>query len=179
MGRDKALLEYRGSTFLNHLISVFAPRVAPLVVVLGHHAEDILATIQEPQVVKIVVNENYRMGMVTSLQAGIRAIPSEVDAAMFGLVDHPTVKESTIDLLVEQFQGGQRILAIPCYQNQRGHPVIATRSILEKILHLQNYSTPKTVIRKHSSDTTLVEVDDPGVVLDIDEPGDYESVAQF
>ena len=177
MGRDKALLEYRGSTFLNHLISLFSPRVNPLIVVLGHHAETIRPTIQELPTPKVVVNRDYMRGMLTSLQTGIRALPSDVGAAMFTLVDHPAVEEATVDQLIERFQAARSVLAIPCYREQRGHPVIAARPILEEIVRLPEDSSAKTVIRGHRLETTFVEVDDPGVVLDIDRPGDYGAMA--
>ena len=177
MGRDKALLEYHGSTFLNHLISLFSPRVDPLIVVLGHHADAIRPTIQQRPPVKVVINRDYEKGMLTSLQAGIRALPSDVGAAMFTLVDHPAVEESTLDRLIEQFRAGGQPLSIPCYQQRRGHPVIAARPILEEILRLPEDSSAKTVVRDHRRQTTLVEVDDPGVVLDIDRPSDYDAMA--
>ena len=177
MGRDKALLEYHGSTFLNHLISLFSPRVDPLIVVLGHHADAIRPTIQQRPTVKVVINRDYKKGMLTSLQAGIRTLPSDVGAAMFTLVDHPAVEESTVDRLIEQFQAGRQALAIPCYRRQRGHPVIAARPILEEILRLPEDSSAKTVIRGHRRETAFVEMDDPGVVLDIDRPSDYDAMA--
>ena len=177
MGRDKALLEYRGSTFLNHLISLFAPRVDPLIVVLGHHAEAIRSTIQRRPTANVVINQDYKQGMLTSLQAGIRALPSDIEATMFTLVDHPAVKESTLDRLIEQFRTGQKALAIPCYGRRRGHPVIAARPILEEILRLPDDSSARTVIRAHRHETTFVEVDDDGIVLDIDRPSDYDTMA--
>ncbi len=177
MGRDKALLEYRGSTFLGHLISLFSPRVDPLIVVLGHHAETIRLTIQQRSSAKVVVNQDYKKGMLTSLQAGIRALASDVGAAMFTLVDHPAVEESTLDRLIERFRTGGLPLAIPCYGGRRGHPVIAACAILEEILQLHDDASAKTVVRAHRRETAFVEVDDPGVVLDIDRPGDYRAVA--
>ena len=177
MGRDKALLEYRGSTFLNHLISLFSPRVDPLIVVLGHHAETIRPTIQQRPTAKVVINQDYKKGMLTSLQAGIRTLPSDIGAAMFTLVDHPAVEGATVERLIERFQAGGRPLAIPCYRRRRGHPVIAARPILEEILRLPDDSSAKTVIRGHRRETAFVEVDDPGVVLDIDRPSDYGAMA--
>ncbi len=177
MGRDKALLEYRGSTFLNHLISLFSPRVDPLIVVLGYHAETIRPTIQQRSAAKVVINQDHEKGMLTSLQVGIRSLPSDVGAAMFTLVDHPAVGESTLDRLIERFQAGRQALAIPCYERQRGHPVVAARPILEEILRLSDDSSARTVIRAHRHETTFVEVDDDGIVLDIDRPSDYDTMA--
>ena len=51
MGRDKALLPIGRETFVQHLIALLQGRVSPLLVVLGHHAEEIEAWIT-PQAAK-------------------------------------------------------------------------------------------------------------------------------
>ena len=63
MGRDKALLPYRNSTFLNYILSVFLPRLDPLIVVLGCHAELIRESVDsaafpeaDRERVRVVVN---------------------------------------------------------------------------------------------------------------------------
>jgi molybdenum cofactor cytidylyltransferase len=180
MGRDKALLDFQGSTFLNRLIALFLPRVDPLVVVLGHHAASIRKTISadpsHPARVQVVINEQYKQGMLSSFQAGIRALPTEVSAALFTLVDHPAVRASTLDQLLETFERRQPLLVIPRHQEQRGHPVVAARVILEEILALPAGSSPKNVIRAHRAETSFVDIDDPGVVTDVDSPGEYEEL---
>ena len=77
MGRDKALLAYRGTTFLNHWISILQPRIEPLIVVLGHHADSIRRSVAVGP--RIVVNPDYRRGMLSSLQVGIRVLPPRSD----------------------------------------------------------------------------------------------------
>jgi molybdenum cofactor cytidylyltransferase len=181
MGRDKALLDYRGSTFLNHLISLFLPRLSPVVVVLGHNAPAIRAAIAaEPAAesadLRVVVNDRYKLGMLSSLQAGIRALPPGAPGALFTLVDHPAVQESTLDQLVEAFARGGAPLVIPRYQAKRGHPVAASRAILEEILALPAETSAKDVIHAHRSETRFLDVDDPGVVTDVDSPPEYEDL---
>ena len=180
MGRDKALLDFQGSTFLNRLVALFLPRVDPLVVVLGHHAASIRETISadpsHPAPLQIVINEHYQQGMLSSFQAGIRALPAETSATLFTLVDHPAVRASTLDQLLETLARKQPLLVIPRYQGQRGHPVAAARSILDEILALSGDSSPKNVIRAHRAETVFVDVDDPGVVTDVDLPEEYQAL---
>lgn len=174
MGRDKALLEYRGTTFLGHLIAVLETRVDPLIVVLGHHADAIGETL--PAGLRIVVNADYKSGMLTSLQAGIRALPPGTDAALFTLVDHPAVQGATVDRLISQLAEQQALLAIPRYGDRRGHPVIARRSILDEILSLSPDSSAKAVIGAHRPETLFVDVDDAGILRDVDLPEEYDEL---
>jgi len=178
MGRDKALLPFRGSTFLNHLVSLLLPRVRPLAIVLGHHAEAIRETIVpsgDPDL-RVVTNPRYKQGMLTSLQAGIRALPVDIPAALFTLVDHPAVNEATIDRLLRESGDTGAPVVVPRYRGERGHPVVVSRSVLDGILALPPDGSAKTVIREHRPETHFVDVDDPGVVTDVDLPGEYEAL---
>ena len=172
MGRDKALLEYRRTTFLGRIIAVLEPRVEPLVVVLGHHAEAIRQAV--PGGPRVVVNANYQAGMLTSLQTGIRELPPDTEAALFTLVDHPAVAEETVELLIGDWAKARPLIAIPRHGGRRGHPVIVKRQVLDEILALGPESSAKDVIRSHRDRTLFVDVDDAGVLCDIDLPEQYE-----
>jgi len=175
MGRDKALLPYQGSTFLNHLISLLLPCVESLIVVLGHHAAEIAASLPAAGGLSIVTNPDYKRGMLTSLQAGLSAA-REAPAILFTLVDLPAVRAQTIDRLVEEFFRHNPALAIPRYGQRRGHPVLLSGRIAREILALPPGSSAKEVIRSHLEETRFVDVDDPGVLRDIDLPADYEAL---
>jgi molybdenum cofactor cytidylyltransferase len=175
MGRDKALLPYCGSTFLNHLIALLLPRVEPLVVVLGHHSGEIAATLPADHRLRIVTNPDYKRGMLTSLQKGLSAV-RDAPAILFTLVDLPTVRAQTIDRLIEEFCRENPAAVIPRYGERRGHPVLLASRIAREILALPPGSSAKEVIHAHHEETVFVDVDDPGVLRDIDLPADYEAL---
>ncbi len=176
MGTDKALLPYAGTTFLEHLIELLLPRVAPVIVVLGHHASEIRATLPDRSGVAIVVNSNYPSGQLSSLQTAIRALPASSQGALITLVDHPAVAASTLDLLIERFRSSGASLVIPRYQGRRGHPVLFSRAILDELAALPSTATAKQVVHAHQDDTLNEDVGDPGVLKDIDTPADYEGL---
>ena len=176
MGRDKALLSYQGSTFLNHIVSRFVSRLDPVVVVLGHHAKPIRASLALSARVRVAMNGQYKLGMLSSLQEGIRSLPDDAGAAMFTLVDHPAVEGATLDLLISEWERTGAALVIPRVGERRGHPVIASRAILDEILRLPADASPKNVVRRHREQTLYVDVEDTGVLKDIDRPSDYETL---
>lgn len=176
MGRDKATLPYRGSTFLNHLIGLLAPRVKRLVVVLGHNAELIRPTIDAQFPVTVAVNPNFQQGMLSSLQTGIRALPAGTEAALFTLVDLPAVCGGTVERLLAVFESGLQLLTIPRCEGRRGHPVIARRTVLDEIAALPPGGSAKAVIHAHRPETAFVDVDDEGIFRDVDMPEDYDAL---
>jgi molybdenum cofactor cytidylyltransferase len=171
MGRDKALLSYAGTTFLEHLIGLFLSRVTPVVVVIGHHADAIRAAIPPLPNLQIVVNPNYQSGQLSSLQTGLRTITA--DDVLLTLVDHPAVAPATLQALLDHQDAP---LVIPRYQNRRGHPILLSRPLIDEILALPPEATAKQVIHAHLTEAVLLDVDDPGILRDVDTPADYRSL---
>src|ERR1700746_582454 len=101
MRTPKALLEFRDETFLDHLITLFSEFCAPVVVVVGCEAERIRSGIRRPDRVLFAENADYRLGQLSSMQCGLRAIPEPPDGILFTLVDHPNVRRSTVQALLE------------------------------------------------------------------------------
>jgi molybdenum cofactor cytidylyltransferase len=163
MGTPKALLDYQGETFVARLQRLFAKHSAEVIVV-GHPGAT-YAT---------VVNPAPERGMLSSLQCGLGAISSGCDAAVFTLVDLPAVLDSTIESILGGWNG--EILRIPSYLGRRGHPVLVAAPLIPEFLHATG--TPKDVIARHASEIIYVDVDDPGVTMDIDTPEDYVRLKQ-
>lgn len=171
MGRDKALLPYRGSTFLEYIVAQLrGAGVAPVAVVMGHHAREIEQAV-DLSGVEVVLNPDYRRGQTSSLKAGLEALAGEpVDAVLLCLVDHPAVQAGTIARILEAFPDSRPPVVIPTYQGRRGHPVLIGRQLFEELLSLGADQGANSVIRKYREATAFVEVEDPGITADIDDP---------
>src|SRR5436190_17427978 len=102
MGFPKALLEFRGETFLDGLIQTFGPHCAPVVAVLGAEAPRIRAGLRLAHRAVILENPDWPLGQITSMQCGLRAAPADARGVLFTLVDHPNVRMSTIEELLRQ-----------------------------------------------------------------------------
>ena len=177
MGRDKALLTYRGRTFLDSIIHTLRDAgIERIAVVLGHHAEEIQkATNLEG--VEIVLNSEYRRGQTSSLQGGLRALESpNLEAVVLCLVDHPAVSATTVRKLTQSFRQSPAPVVIPTYQGQRGHPVLIGRVVFPALLSLAPSEGANTIIRSHGDATQFVEVDDPGILLDVDDPETFQQM---
>lgn len=177
MGRDKALLEYRGQTFLEHILATLREAgLTRTVVVLGHHAEDIRGAVNLVGA-EIVVNQDYRLGQTSSLQAGLRALDQpEIDAAVLCLVDHPAVSADVVRKLVAAYRETAAPVVVPTCQGRRGHPVLIARALFDELLGLDAHQGANTVIREYSGATHCVEVQDSGILLDIDNPKAYRQL---
>jgi molybdenum cofactor cytidylyltransferase len=173
MGTPKALLPLRGRTFLDNILEAISQSsVQRTVVVVGHHKAEIEGHVSPGT--PVIYNPDYEQGMITSLQAGIRALPHEATAALLFLVDHPLVQHDTIELLIKNVAPGRIIL--PTFKGRRGHPVLFAADILQEILSLTTSQGANIVVRKDPTRVVEVSVDFPGILVDVDTPEDFRKL---
>jgi len=183
LGIHKALLEYRGRTFLETIVTTLRRAgVQRIVVVVGHRAEEIQGRLAGRPCgmdgVEWVVNRDYPRGQTSSLQAGLKALAAgdvkvAVEAVVLCLVDHPAVAAETVRAVIRAFQQSGAPVVVPTYQGRRGHPVLISRSLFAALVSLPPDAGANTVIRKYGDATQLVEVNDPGMLVDVDDPESY------
>ena len=174
MGSPKALLEYRGETFLDRLIGLFSHCSSPVVAVLGAHAEVVRAGLRRAGDAVLVENPGYRLGQLTSMQCGLRAIPPDAAGVLFTLADHPAVEPSTLAALLAQ--GLSHALRIPRYRGRRGHPIWFSASLIPEFLALPVTSSAREVITRHTEEIAYLDLNDPGILADIDDPVAYRTL---
>ena len=173
MGSPKALLAYREESFLDRLVGLFSPRCAPVIVVLGAASDEIRARATRPA--QFVVNAEYQRGQTSSMQCGLRAVPAQAEGVLFTLVDHPAVAASTIDALLDP-RDARRLVRVPRYQGRRGHPVWFSRELIGEFLVLGDNGAARDVMAAHAGETDYLDVDDAGILADIDDPASYRGL---
>jgi molybdenum cofactor cytidylyltransferase len=178
MGRDKALLEHEGCPFLELIMqNLRQAGVERHIVVLGHHAAEIRQAISLDRA-QVVVNENYRLGQTSSLQAGLKALNlAATDGILLCLVDHPAVSADVMRRIMLAHRESGAPVVVPVYKGQRGHPVFIGRGLFRELLALKTTDGANSVIRRYRDSTCWLDVDQRGVLLDIDHPEDYRRLA--
>lgn len=174
MGADKALLMYRGQTFLESITSTLLEAdVQHVVVVLGHHAEEIQLEI-DLATVEVVVNPDYQRGQTSSLQAGLHLMAAnEPDGVIICLVDHPAISVDTVRQLMQTFNSTRKPVIIPQLKGKHGHPILMGRELFGRIAALGPDEGADSVIHEYRDQTEFVEVTDHGILLDVDDPESY------
>lgn len=182
MGSPKALLEYRGESFIQRLVRVLSPVCGQVIVVLGYHAADIRPGIPDSAV--ITINPAPDRGQLSSLQTALAALPPDAEGFLFTPVDSPAVASETVVRLADEFRRRDpaTLLVIPRIQRpsgpKRGHPVFASRAIAEELLALPAAAMASEVIHGHIPQTVYVDVDDPGILTDIDDREAYRRLSE-
>lgn len=174
MGFPKPLLRVGDEAFIArsaHSMLAILPR---LIVVLGAHAERIRPAVPHGPGIVIVDNPHFEAGQLSSLKVGLGAVSRDCDGVMVHLADHPLVKPSTFERVVTEFSRGRGAIVIARCAGKRGHPVIFGRAVFRELLEAPEDQGARAVVIRDPARVIYVDVDDPGVTLDLDTPADVE-----
>jgi molybdenum cofactor cytidylyltransferase len=176
MGRPKQLLEWQGKTLLGHVLeSLMKSDAEDIVLVLGHEADRIGKSLPALQI-KIVVNPDYKQGMASSLRQGLLAMDPRSEAFLVLLADQPGIDSEVMNRMIRDFQRAdpRRGIVRPVYRGLRGHPVLIGIEYLQEALQLQGDVGARQILANHPTDILEIEVDQDGILKDIDTPEEYQ-----
>lgn len=174
MGYPKPLLKVEGSTFLATLARAMLEFVGRLIVVVGAHADAVRRAVPDDSRITVVENRRYLRGQLSSIKAGLGAIEPDTAGALIHLADHPLVRATTFAAVVEEHRRSQKPVVIARYRGRRGHPVLFARSLFAELQAAPEDQGARVVVGADPERVVYVEVDDPGVVMDLDTPEDLE-----
>jgi molybdenum cofactor cytidylyltransferase len=171
MGSPKALVQFGGMTFVEHLLAATRhPRIEARRVVLGAGAEEIRGKLSIPGAT-IAVNDDWEKGPLSSIQAGLRSLEGiEVEGALICPVDHPLVTLHLVDCMIHAFDATHCAIVLPTYNGRRGHPVFFARSLFGELMDAPTEVGARAVVRAHANNIASVPTDEEGVILNLDDP---------
>jgi molybdenum cofactor cytidylyltransferase len=178
MGRSKALLPVRpdGPSFVRHLIaSLLAGGVVDVLVVGRPDDRDLRETVEAAGTgARFVANDRADEGQLSSLIAGVNAADRPgVHGVLMTPVDAPLVQAETVRALLALFASRQAPIVRAAHGGRHGHPVVFGRSVFDEIRRADPAVGARAVVRAHRADVVDLEVEDPGVLHDVDGPDDY------
>ncbi|MBI2803047.1 MAG: nucleotidyltransferase family protein [Gammaproteobacteria bacterium] len=169
---DKLLQPYRGQPLLYWaLTNLERAHLAECVVVVGCVDDEKRALVARHPFA-LTANPNPAAGMGSSIAAGVAALTTALDGIFICLGDMPDVEPATFEQLATSFAiaDGTAIIA-PVYRGRRGHPVLFAPAYREALCALTGDQGARAVVESASTLVTI-EVETPGVLLDIDTVAD-------
>jgi molybdenum cofactor cytidylyltransferase len=119
---------------------------------------------------RVVECDNAADGMGASLACGVRA-SSAASGWIVALADMPWIRPETIAQVAQALRHGAQ-LAAPFHAGRRGHPVGFGHACRVELAALRTDEGAKSVVAAHRGAMVPIEVDDPGVLRDVDTPPD-------
>jgi len=174
MGDFKPLLTVGRCTALQSAIRLFRESgVEDMAVIVGYRADEV-----SPVALRAgaccVLNPDHETGMFSSVVAGVRWLPSYVEACFILPADMPLVRPGTVRQMTAEFLRSKAPILYPVFNGRRGHPPLVVTRILAEALGAEPPASLRDLLRRHESEARPVVVDDEGIILDMDTPGDLE-----
>lgn len=142
--------------------------------VLGYESERVRNALPEGvETVEPVAGDST---LSDSVAAGVTAARQEGgDAVLIALGDMPWVEPTTVDSLIAAYEADFGSAIAAAYEGERGNPALFDARHFDRLSSLSGDVGGRAVLRT-AADAVLLETNDPGVITDIDEPGDLETV---
>jgi molybdenum cofactor cytidylyltransferase len=111
--------------------------------------------------------------MLSSIQAGFRALPEKAQAVLIILGDQPSVSSEVINKIISAYKKTGKGIVLPVYKKERGHPVLIEAKYRKEIERLSPQTGLRELVYNRPDDVLEVEVETSSVVHDIDDAEDY------
>lgn len=176
MGRPKSLLRQplTGHSFVGHLIRVAHDSGLQPILVVVRNDGDAVADEVNAHGGTPVVNPDPDRGQLSSLLAALPLVEASGAEAMLLLpVDVARVSAGVVTDVLEAAADETVYIARAGYRGAHGHPVLFKRAVFDELRTADPTQGARAVVRADPGRVRDVEVNDPGVTLDIDTPEDY------
>ncbi len=167
----KPALNIFGKPLLVRTIENMRHVCGKIIIVGGHNFSKLSKVVGEIPEVILIRNEKYELGMFSSVRFGIQQVTAERFFLLPG--DQPVVAPGTFELMLQYDDD----IIIPRYKGKKGHPVLFNSKLICEILQYPDTEILRNYI--HSKPVKIIDVDDPGIGMDVDTPADYQQVLKY
>lgn len=170
MGAPKPLLEVGGRTFLRAGVEALRAGGCGRVVAVVGTPE---AAAEAREAGAATVEGRPDAEQVDSLRAALAHLPPQTTAALVLPVDHPDIRPGTVRMLIAAAAADPDAVIRPVHGGRPGHPTVFPRELWAALRDPNLAGGARSLVDSPDTRTVDVEVDDPGVVTDIDTPEQY------
>lgn len=175
MGEPKMVLPWGEGTVLSHVINTYLEAGLDDILVVTGGAREKVNSVATDLGAKTIFNPKFSQGeMLSSIQCGIGAMMNQTQAVLIGLGDQPQVQGRSVQKICNAYRDTLSKIVVPSFQMRRGHPWLVTRPLWEELLGMKSHQSPRDFLNAHREDIHYVDVDDPGILADLDTPQDYQ-----
>jgi molybdenum cofactor cytidylyltransferase len=184
MGRPKLLLPLHGRPLVAGVVAALRGGGLNEIVLVTSPGDEELRAWARQAGIGVAVNPDPDRGMLSTIQEGVAALGGSAELVRRGgtlLVspaDLPNLKSETVALLLRRMSGAGARLAVPVHRGRRGHPLAIAAALIPEIDALDPKIGLRQLRDRHEAELLEVEVEDPGVVQDVDTPENYERAAR-
>lgn len=175
MGSPKQLLRLEAESMLRRIArEAVQAECGPVLLVLGAYAGELRSEIED-STIEIVMNDQWREGMGSSIRTGIAALQKKhpaCGAALIMVTDQPAVSSGLIKQLIAAQQTAAKPIVACRYGDSFGPPVLFQSGFFPLLLTLHGDTGAKALVKQHLEETAFINFEEG--MFDLDTKTDYE-----
>lgn len=173
MGEDKLSLKLGESTIFETTLQAITKAGFQQVIVVSRPGSNLADQARNCNC-RLVENPTPEEGLSSSLKAGLKALDSTIQGALFALADQPLITPELYSLLSKSYRKKLKLVTCPLYQGKRGNPTIFDRRTWPALKQIEGDQGGRSLLRYLAEEQVdYIRVDDPAVITDLDTPADY------
>jgi len=174
MGKPKLLMPFGDTSIIETVIAnAGIPAIGKTFLILGANHEAIGNQVRDYPV-ETVQNQQFREGMLSSVQCGLRAIPDSTDAVMVLLGDQPMIGSEIMNNVVNAYNNSDQEIIVATCKGKRGHPILFGSRYFREVLDFSANNSLKDLLTTHPGDVREMDTENPEILRDIDTEQDYQ-----
>lgn len=178
--QDKLFLKYKGNWIINHVMqNLWVSNQSELIIVMNNNDNELLNGPRSEKI-QVVVNPDYKKGMTTSIQAGVRASSAGTSGFMVCLADQPLMQASDYNEIIDRFEllikHDPKCIVVPFYGDVKGNPVIFSSVYRAAIMTHQEMEGCKEIVHTNKEHVYQIEMTNDHILKDVDTPKDYKAL---
>jgi len=175
MGRPKLLLPVNGRPLVAGVVEALRGGGVREIVLVTAPGDQNLQDWARQNGVTVAINPDPDRGMLSTIQEGIAALKNSKDEILLvSPADLPHLQSETVSNLLRKMIETGAPLAVPTFHGKRGHPLAIAPGLIPEIDTLDPNVGLKQLRDRHEAELLEIEVEDAGVVQDVDTPEDYD-----
>jgi len=180
--QDKLFLKYKGNWIINHVMqNLWASNKSELIIVMNNNDNELLNG-QKSDEIQVVVNPDFRKGMTTSIQAGVKAATESATGYIICLADQPLMKKEDYNEIITRFEllykHDPKCIVVPFFEGVKGNPVIFSSAYRDAILNHKNMEGCKEIVQANQSNVYRIEMTNDHILRDVDTPTDFLNLVE-
>lgn len=175
MGRPKLLLPVGGRPMVAGVVEALRGGGVREIVLVTAPGDEALQAWARQNGVTVTINPDPDRGMLSTIQEGVAVLGNlEGEILLVSPADLPRLQAGTVAELLRKMIETGAPLALPTFHGKRGHPLAIAPRLIPEIDTLDPSIGLKQLRDRHEAELLEVEVEDAGVIQDVDTPEDYE-----
>lgn len=172
--KQKLLALFQGAALVRHAAKALGSATDALLVVVGHEGAAVAKALAGLHVT-IVTNDDWELGLATSISAGVAAVGPDAEAIVIAVGDQPELDPFVVRAVVARWRETGQPIVSASYRGVRGHPVLFARSVFPELLALHGDAGARLLIERAPERVSYVQVDTP-MPPDVDTSGELEAL---